>query len=149
MLFLFAVSYRTGPQFFHSLRATGLRQVVLTLVVCLPAFGSALVVARLLGFDAGTSAGLFAGAMTGSAAFGAATGAIGRLNDPDAQLQLLRTNASVSFAVCYLIGTVLVIWLLTKFGPRLLRVDRARIRAGTSARRRAESWPPPPSRPAL
>src|SRR4030095_13004679 len=34
MLFLFAIGYQTGPQFFQSLRLTGPAQIVLTLVVC-------------------------------------------------------------------------------------------------------------------
>ena len=126
MLFLFAIGYRAGPQFFRSLRATGLRQVALTLVVCSTAFTLSLIVARLSGFDAGTSGGLMAGAMTGSAAFGAAGGAIERMTAPEAARQLLLARAAVSFAVCYLVGTVLVVWVLTKLGPRLMGVDLAK-----------------------
>ena len=126
MLFLCAIGYRTGPQFFRSLRATGLRQVALTLVVCATALILSLLVAKMLGLDAGTSGGLLAGAMTGSAAFGAAGGAIEQMNAPAAARQLLLAKGAVSFAVCYLVGTVLVIWLLTKLGPRLMRVDLAR-----------------------
>jgi putative transport protein len=72
MLFLFTVGYQTGPQFFQSLRMTGPRQIVLTLVVCATALSLTLAVVWLMGFDAGKAAGLLAGAMTGSAAFGAA-----------------------------------------------------------------------------
>src|SRR5262245_7849370 len=53
MLFLFAIGYQTGPQFFHSLRATGLRQIALTLIICATALGLSFLVARLMGFDAG------------------------------------------------------------------------------------------------
>jgi putative transport protein len=126
MMFLFAIGYRSGPQFFRSLRSTGPRQVVLTLVVCIVAFALSLVAARLCGFDAGTSGGLLAGALTGSAAFGAAGAAILRLNAGRETHQLLLSNGAMSFAVCYLIGTVLVIWILTKVGPRLMRVDLAK-----------------------
>lgn len=123
MLFLFAIGYRTGPQFFSSLRATGLRQVALTLVMCATAFVLSLIVAKLLGLDAGTSGGLLAGAMTGPATFGAAGGAIAQINAPETARQLLLAKGAVSFAVCYLVGAVLVVWLLTKLGPRLMQVD--------------------------
>ena len=123
MLFLFAIGYQTGPQFFHSLRMTGPKQIILTLVVCATALGLTIAVVWLLSFDAGKAAGLLAGAMTGSAAFGAATEAISGLSVPEAQRQTLLTNAGVAFAVCYLIGTVGVIWILTKLGPWIMRVD--------------------------
>lgn len=126
MLFLFAIGYRAGPQFFRSLRATGLRQIVLVLVVCATAFTSSLTLVKLLKLDAGTAGGLLAGAMTGSAAFGAAGGAIEQMNAPEATRQVLLAKGAVSFAICYLVGTVLVVWLLTKFGPRLMQVDLAK-----------------------
>lgn len=125
MLFLFAIGYQTGPQFFQSLRTTGLRQIVLTFALGLTAFGLSLVMARLSGMDAGSAAGLMAGSMTASPAFGAAGEAIERLQAPDATRQLLLANAAISFAVCYLVGTVLVIWVLKKLGPWILRVDLA------------------------
>jgi len=123
MLFLFAIGYQTGPQFFQSLRMTGPSQIVLTLIMCLTALGLTSCVVWLMGFDVGEAAGLLAGAMTGSSAFGAAGEAIGGLNAPETQRQLLLANAAVSFAVCYLIGTVGVIWILTRLGPWIMRVD--------------------------
>jgi putative transport protein len=123
MLFLFAVGYQTGPQFFQSLRMTGPGQIVLTLVVCATAIGLTIALGSLIGFDPGEAAGLLAGAMTGSAAFGAASEAINGLHVTDAQHQLLLANAGVAFAVCYLIGLVGVVWILTRFGPWMMRVD--------------------------
>ena len=123
MLFLFAIGFEAGPQFFQSLRATGGRQIVLTISVCATAFGLSLAIARLAHFDAGSAAGLMAGAMTGSAAFGATAEAIRGLNAPDATREMLASKAAVSFAVCYLVGTVLVIWVLTRLGPWILRIN--------------------------
>ncbi|HEU4712911.1 MAG TPA: TrkA C-terminal domain-containing protein [Pyrinomonadaceae bacterium] len=123
MLFLFAVGFESGPQFFQSLRATGVRQIVLTVCVCVTAFVLSLVIARLAQLDAGSAAGLMAGAMTGSAAFGAAGEAIRGLNAPEATREVLASNAAVSFAVCYLFGTVLVIWTLTRLGPWILGIN--------------------------
>lgn len=123
MLFLFAIGYQSGPQFFQSLRMTGLSQIALTIVVCSAALSLSMAVAWLAHFDVGEAAGLLAGAMTGSAAFGAAGEAIAGLQTPDVQRRLLGANAAVSFAVCYLIGTLGVIWVLTKLGPWIMRVD--------------------------
>src|SRR5262252_1982050 len=109
MFFLFAIGYQTGPQFFASLRATGLKQVVLTLVTCVSAFVLAVIASRLLRLDTGTAAGLFSGAMTGSAAFGSASNTIERMSISQAQQQFLLGKGAVSFAVCYLAGTVGVI----------------------------------------
>ena len=61
--------------------------------------------------------------MTGSAAFGAAGDATDRLNVPEATRQLLLAHGAVSFAVCYLVGTAMVIWVVTKLGPWILRVN--------------------------
>jgi len=126
MLFLFATGYRTGPQFFRSLRATGLKQIVLTFFVCVTACAISLTMSRLSGLDAGKSAGLFAGALSSSTAFGAASGAVARLDVSDATRHMLLARSAVSFAVCYLIGVVLVTWFLAKVGPRLMRVDLAK-----------------------
>ena len=125
MFFLFVIGYRTGPQFFRSLRATGMAQIVLTVVIGATATVLTVVLARFVGFDAGQAAGLMAGAMTGTPALGAAIEAIKGLPASEAQRQLLLTNTGVAFAVTYLIGTVLVIWALTKFGPRLMGIDLA------------------------
>src|SRR5262245_14473165 len=123
MFFMFAVGYRTGPLFFRSLRDAGSGQLLLTLIVCLTAFAVSWILARLAGFDAGTAAGLIAGSMTGSAAFGAAGETIGRFSVSSNTRQLLLANAAGSFAVCYMVGTVLVIWVLTKVGPWIMRAD--------------------------
>ena len=61
LLFLFAVGYKTGPQFFRSLGRNALPQVILTVLFALSGLVTAYSVARVLGFDAGTAPGLLAG----------------------------------------------------------------------------------------
>ncbi|MCU0870498.1 MAG: aspartate-alanine antiporter, partial [Burkholderiales bacterium] len=56
LLFLFSVGYKTGPQFFGGLRASGLPQAGLTIVLCVSALGTAWGVAQAFGLDAGTAA---------------------------------------------------------------------------------------------
>lgn len=125
LLFLFAVGYNTGPLFFRGLKATGLPQIALTVLLCVTALLTAWAVSALLGFDAGTAGGLLAGAMTSSATLGTAGDGLTKLGADAATSQVLATHLTVAFAVTYLIGISLVVWLLSIVAPRLLRVDLA------------------------
>src|SRR4051794_39474094 len=71
-LFLFAIGYGTGPQFFAGLKKDAMPQVYLALVVAVTGLLSALGMARLFEFDAGIAAGLASGGLTQSAALGTA-----------------------------------------------------------------------------
>src|SRR6185295_7750840 len=66
-LFIFAIGYKVGPQFFSGLRGEGLQQAALTVIFCLLALASVWGVSMLLGYDKGLAAGLMAGAVTESA----------------------------------------------------------------------------------
>jgi putative transport protein len=125
LLFLFAIGYRTGPLFFRGLKATALPQVALTVILCLTALATTYTTALLFGFDAGAAGGLVAGAMTSAAAVGTAGDAIVRMVGDAATAETLLANRTVAFAVTYLLGMVLVVWLLSRLGPRLLGVDLA------------------------
>ncbi len=123
VMFLFALGFRTGPEFFRSLRSNAIPQVGLTLFLCLTALFFTWAVARVFGFDAGTAAGLLAGAMTNSTALGTATGAAAGLGlDPAATAQVTHNVAS-AYALTYVLGTALVVWFLPNVGPRLMRVN--------------------------
>src|ERR671936_373028 len=63
-MFLFAVGYGAGPQFFPALQKDGLPQVLFTLIVCCTGLLAAYVAARLLGYGPGLAAGLLAGGYT-------------------------------------------------------------------------------------
>jgi putative transport protein len=67
--------------------------------------------------------GLVAGAMTSAAALGTVGDALLKLGVDAATLEALATQQTVAFAVTYLIGMGLVVWLLASLAPRLLRVD--------------------------
>ncbi len=54
LMFLFAVGYGVGPQFFGSLKGDGLPQVLFSIVQCVVVLVVAIVVGRLLGYDADT-----------------------------------------------------------------------------------------------
>src|SRR3954468_17081696 len=81
-LFIFAIGYKVGPQFFQGLRGEGLQQAALAVIFCLLALGNIWLISTLLGYDKGVAAGLVAGAVTESATIGSASDAINRLNVP-------------------------------------------------------------------
>ena len=124
-LFLFAVGYETGPQFVRGLGRSALPQLALTLWLGGASLGCVLVTARWLGFDAGATAGLLAGGLNESAALGTAASAIAKLGLDAAAASRLESSLAVAFAVTYLPGLLVSVYLLSRLGPRLLGVDLA------------------------
>ena len=125
LLFLFAIGFRTGPQFFRGLKSDGLAHAALAAIVATTGLLVAWVVAVLFGYDAGTGAGLVAGALTESATIGTAMDAIARLDLAEADREALSNNIPVAFAVTYLVGVTVAAWVLSQLAPKLLRVDLA------------------------
>ena len=79
LMFLFAVGFGVGPQFFRGLGKEGPRQIVFSLVVLSCASVVPVLCAMAAGLDVGYAAGLYAGSQTISAAIGVATDQIDRL----------------------------------------------------------------------
>lgn len=125
LMFLFAVGYGVGPQFFRGLKSDGLPQVVFAVLQCLVSLLTAFVVARFLGYDIGTAAGLLSGSQTISAVLGVATDAINQLGISAEDKATLVNHMPVAYAVTYIFGTAGSAWLLASIGPKLLRVDLA------------------------
>ncbi len=125
LLFLFAIGFRTGPQFFRGLKSDGLAHAALAAIVATTGLVVAWLVAGLFGYDAGTAAGLVAGSLTESATIGTAMDAIGRLDLPEIERTALNNNIPVAFAVTYLVGVIGAAWILSQLAPKLLRVDLA------------------------
>ena len=72
LLFLFAIGYKVGPQFFAGLRKEGLPQVGFAALMCLFILFSTWGIALLMGYDVGEAAGLLSGSQTISAVIGVA-----------------------------------------------------------------------------
>jgi len=125
LLFLFAIGFRTGPQFFRGLKSDGLAHAALAAIVATTGLVVAWVVAGRFGYDAGTAAGVVAGSLTESATIGTAMDAIGRLDLPETERAVLNNNIPVAFAVTYLVGVIGAAWILSQLAPKLLRVDLA------------------------
>ncbi len=125
LMFLFAVGYSVGPQFFRGLKSGGLQQVVFATILCVLCLLSTVVVAKAMGLHTGLAAGLLSGACTISAVLGVATDTINQLAIPAAQKKEWLDAMPVAYAVTYLFGTAGSAWILGTLGPKLLRVDLA------------------------
>src|SRR5215472_17363395 len=97
LLFLFAVGYKTGPQFFRSLGRKAVVPIVLTILFCVVGLFPTFAVARVLDFDAGTAAGLMSGGLLSSEAMGMATEAIGRLPISGDVQHAMAANVTVGY----------------------------------------------------
>ncbi len=123
LVFLFAVGYGVGPQFFRGLTADALPQVLFACVLCLAVLLSTYVAASLAGYHAGLAAGLLSGAATSSGALGMATDTINGLGLPPDRAKAWTDAMPAAYAVTYLFGTAGSAWFLALIGPRLLGVD--------------------------
>ena len=123
-MFLFAVGYGVGPQFFRGLKSGGMSQVLFA-----AAAGGHLPGER--DFDGpnsslrrlGLTAGLLSGACTISAVLGVATDSINQSGLPPDQAKAMIDSMPVAYAVTYIFGTAGSAWILASLGPKILGVD--------------------------
>lgn len=123
LMFLFALGYGVGPQFFRGLKSDGLPQVWFALIICALCLVATWACAKVAGFDAGTAAGLLSGSQTISAVMGVATDTINGLSLSPEQKKVMLDHIPVAYAVTYIFGTAGTAWLLASLGPKLLKVD--------------------------
>ena len=117
LIFLFSVGYAVGPQFFNSLKKTGLPQLLFTVIICAVALVSTWLLAKMMGYNAGQTAGLFAGAQTISAVIGVGADTINSLNLDPAMKKSMVDAVPVCYAVTYLFGTIGSAFFLAQVGP--------------------------------
>ena len=123
LMFLFAVGYGVGPQFVRGIAKDGVPQALFSVVQCVFCLITAVVVAKVAGYDLGYSAGLYAGSQTISASMGLATDAINRAGLAADQAKALIDGIPVAYAVSYMFGTMGSAIVIAIFGPALLRID--------------------------
>ena len=123
LLFLFAVGYGVGPQFFRGLGKEGPKQIVFSLIVLALCLLVPLVCAKLAGLDLGYAVGLYAGSQTISASIGVASDQITRLGLPAEQAQAYLDAIPIGYAVTYIFGTIGSAIVLAQIGPKLIGVD--------------------------
>lgn len=124
-LFIYAVGFKSGPEFFGSLNRGTFKLVLLSVVLCTTALATILAVNRFYGFDAGLTAGLGAGALTDTAIMGTASSAIAQLPLDEAAKAQLNSHMAVAYAITYLFGTIGLVVFVGSIAPRLLKVDLA------------------------
>ncbi|MDE6610940.1 MAG: aspartate-alanine antiporter, partial [Muribaculaceae bacterium] len=120
LLFLFAIGYSVGPQFFQAMKGTGIKQVIFAVVMCALCFGVTVGVALLFGYNPGEAAGLFAGAQTISAVIGVGDDTIRTLSASAADKQNWTDLVPVCYAVTYIFGTIGSAYILAYVGPMML-----------------------------
>lgn len=120
LLFLFTIGYSVGPQFFAGLKKDGLPQAGFAVIICCLSLGTAYLMARIFGFDAGTGAGLLSGANTSSAIIGVSSDTISNMNIDEQTRALWLQHVPVAYAVTYIFGTAGTAWFLAVFAPRFM-----------------------------
>jgi putative transport protein len=126
LLFLFAVGYGVGPQFFQGLAREGPKQIGFALIVLAFCLIVPYFCAKAAGLDLGYATGLYAGSQTISAAIGVATDQIMRLGLPADQAKSIANKIPIGYAVTYIYGTIGSAIILAKLGPWLLGIDLAK-----------------------
>ncbi len=148
LLFLFAIGYSVGPQFFASLRGSGLKQVGFAVVMCAIVLATTIGVAKLFHYNPGEAAGLFAGAQTVSAVIGVADDTIQTLGASAAQKEEWTNLIPVAYAVTYIFGTIGSAWILGSLGPVMLG-GLKKVRQQTEDLERSMNQDPDASDPAM
>ena len=120
MLFLFAIGYSVGPQFFRSFKGDGVKQICFALVECAVVIGVTVGICRLLGYSKGIAVGVFAGAQTVSAVIGVGSDTIRSLGGDAEETRRMLDIIPACYAVCYVFGTVGSAWIIANLGPILL-----------------------------
>ncbi|NML30767.1 aspartate-alanine antiporter [Paraburkholderia antibiotica] len=121
-LFIFALGFTGGPQFFANI-GRGWRYGVLSLVEIVSVLALILIAVSVMRLDVGTAAGLLAGAATESAVIGTASEAIARLGLGDTETLRLQANIVTAYSVSYLFGLITIVLFTSQFAPLLLRVN--------------------------
>lgn len=120
MLFLFAIGYSVGPQFFRSLKGEGLKQIGFAVVEFVVVVGVTAIICKIMGYNKGISVGLFAGAQTVSATIGVGSDTIRALGIPADSANKMIGYIPAVYAVTYVFGTIGTAWIIANLGPILL-----------------------------
>ena len=125
LMFLFAVGYGVGPQFFAGLGKDGLKQILFSIIVLAFCLIVPFACAKIAGLDMGYAVGLYTGSQTISAAIGVASDQIDRLGLPPDQAKGFLDAIPIGYAVTYIFGTIGSAIVLATVGPKLIGVDLA------------------------
>jgi len=132
-LFIFALGYTGGPQFFANV-GKGWRYGLLSLVEVAAVLTIVMAATVLLSLNAGAAAGLLAGSATESAVIGTASEAVSRLEIPLDQIETLQGQIATAYSITYLFGLITIVLFTSQLAPLLLRVDLRKASADLARR---------------
>ncbi|MDM8358323.1 aspartate-alanine antiporter [Pandoraea communis] len=119
-LFIYAVGYESGPQFFSSLSRKTLREIGMAVFLAASGLVTVLICAKIFGFDKGLAAGVAGGGLTQSAIIGTAGDAISRLGLSADEVKRLQSEVAIGYAVTYIFGSLGAIIVCASLVPRLM-----------------------------
>lgn len=125
IIFIFALGYAGGPQFFANMNAKGLRLGVLSFIEMFMVFILVVGAVKIFDLDPGTASGLVAGAATESAVLGTANEAIGRLPVSAEQIAQWQSNVVTAYSITYVFGLIGIVIFTSQIAPLLLRKNLA------------------------
>lgn len=120
-LFIYAVGFESGPQFFRSLSRSSIKEVLLALFMAISGLMTIWLMAKCFNLDKGMAAGLAAGGMTQSAIIGTASDALAGLDLPLIEIQRLQANVAIGYAVTYVFGSLGAIIICANILPKFMR----------------------------
>jgi AspT/YidE/YbjL antiporter-like protein len=120
-LFIYAVGFQGGPEFFHALNMRSLNQLASSFVMCFVGLLCVLAAAWMFGLDRGMAAGLAAGGLTQSTILGTAGDAIAELGLSPTLTKTMQTDLAVGYAVCYIFGSLGPIVMVSWFLPAIMK----------------------------
>jgi aspartate-alanine antiporter len=149
-LFIFALGYMAGPQFFRNLNKKSLRFFVLCGIELVCVLGIAFGLAKWFDLDVGTASGILAGAATESAVVGTATESIGKLSGlTSAQITEYQGNVATAYTVCYLFGLITIVLYTSQIMPMMMRINLRDAARDLWERTRSKGSLDPGERPSL
>lgn len=116
-LFIYAVGFESGPQFFRSLGRKTIREIILSAVLAVSGLATVVILAKLFGLDKGIAAGIASGGLTQSAIIGTAGSAIEKLGLSADETQRLQADVAIGYAVTYIFGCIGPILVCVNFLP--------------------------------
>ncbi|MTH61250.1 aspartate-alanine antiporter [Paracoccus litorisediminis] len=132
-LFIYAVGFESGPQFFRSLGRQSIREIVMAAVLAISGLATVVILAKIFALDKGLAAGIAAGGLTQSAIIGTAGSAIEKLGLAADEVQRLQANVAIGYAVTYIFGSfgaiIVCVNILPWFMKRSIRDDAVKAEA--------------------
>ncbi|XKM14344.1 aspartate-alanine antiporter [Orbaceae bacterium ac157xtp] len=119
-LFIYAVGFESGPQFFKSLGVKTLREIALALFIAIVGLITVVILAKIFHLDKGLAAGLAAGGLTQSAIIGTASDALSQLKLSSGEISTLQTNVAIGYAVTYIFGSLGAIIICVNVLPKIM-----------------------------